>query len=279
MKHREIAVHFKTGKYLPVKTFVLTAVFFWSGLALAWDAEFNIKRNWQENYSIDSSLLTEKKLVVDITSGFIKVTGYDGSEINVLVDIHWWGKQEPDLVLAGEELQLIVEQSSNGYLIFLETPFRERSYGYFRRSRNYSFRYDVTLQVPRNLGLELYTVMRGDIQLSGVSGDIKIENVRGDILLDSVHATGSVKTISGDILLGFKQTPDLDLSLYSRFGDVFCTFDYEIIPDPSPLTVVREGNLTRYIRDYFSNIRIARGGMTIKLESLSGDIIIQDKPI
>ena len=171
-----------------MKIFFYIVIGLFSCPVMADKTEFNVEREWLENFSVDSSALTGNKLVVDVTSGAINVTGHPGSEISAQVNIHWWGKRESDLVQAAKELQLVVEQTANGYLIFLETPFRDRSYDYFTRSRDYEFRYDITLQVPRNLDLELHTVMDGDVRLNGISSNVEIENVTGNVLLDNVLA-------------------------------------------------------------------------------------------
>lgn len=246
----------------------------WSGLDR--DDVFIVEKTTAKTYSFDSRSLPGRKLVVDVTSGSINVRGHDSSEIQAQVTEHLQGRQQADLAQAEKELKLIVEQTSYGLLTFLETPYRDSSYLYFQRSRDYRFRYDVNLEVPHDMALELYHVRQGDVRLSGISGTIRIDTAQGDVILADVLAAGSVKTITGDIILAYTRMPDVDLALHSRFGDMYCGFDYRLMPVPAMPVVSRDGALTRYSKDSFARIRLARGGPSMTLDSISGDILVRD---
>ena len=260
---------------LPILVIVLAGILCLLVPVQAREETFGIQRSRQVQHDFDRTNLSGNRFVVDIIAGTISVTGHASSDIHAEIAILLEGKTESDLVQAEEELQLIVEPIADGLLIFLDTPFRDRSVGYFDRSRNYRYRCDVVLQVPHDMILDLKTVITGDIRLSGINGDIQIENVTGNILLDNVVAGGAVKTVSGDIYLDYQKVPDLDLVLHSRFGEVYSGVDFQSLPTES-LAVEKHGDMTRYYKDPHARIRLARGGRSMQVESLSGDILIQN---
>lgn len=238
---------------------------------------FAVEKTWDKNYSYESNTLPGRKLVVDITSGSIEVSGHESGDIRAHVAVHWQGRQESNLAQAEKELHLKVEKTSYGLLIFLETPFRDSSYRYFQRSRDYRFRYDVSLEVPHDMTLDLYHVRRGNVRLSGLDGTVRIEAVQGDVILNNVIAAGSVKTVSGDIVMDYNRVPDLELALHSRFGGMYSGFTYKVIPEQAMPVISKDGALTRYSKDSYSHIRLARGGTSMTLGSIAGDILIRDQ--
>jgi len=245
------------------------------GSVFADDFEFNVERQWQETFSFEESELNGSRLVVDNIIGGIEVVGTGGSTIEIMIDGHWRGVSEQDLQQAEADLEMIVEQTNYGILVFLESPYRDNSRRYQNRSRDYRFQYDIQLQVPEGFFLNLHTVTGGDLTLTNVNNEFQLETVTGDIVIEDSLTTGSVETVSGDVQLFFDSVPDLSVTLLSRYGDLSTEFDYEDVPRSSAVIVEQVGQLTSYRRDPSSRVKFGDGGPELTVKTLSGDIVIR----
>ncbi|MCG8414709.1 MAG: DUF4097 domain-containing protein [Pseudomonadales bacterium] len=245
------------------------------GSAFADDFDSNVERRWQETYSFEESDLNGSRLVVDNIIGEIEVVGTDESTIEIVIDGHWRGGSEQDLQQAEADLEMIVEETSYGVLVFLETPYRDNSHRYQNRSRGYRFQYDIQLQVPKDFFLDLHTVTGGGLKLTDINNQFQLETVTGDIVIEDSLTTGSIETVSGDIRLFFDSVPDLNVELLSQYGDLSTEFDYEELPHSSAVIVEQVGQLTSYRRDPSSLIKFGDGGPELTVKSLSGDIVIR----
>jgi len=239
------------------------------------DSEYTAERQWQQDYAFNSEQLTGSKLRVDIIIGSIEVVAHAGSTIEMSIDTHLRGITQQDLELAEQELEMIVEETSYGLLVFLETPYRDWGEDYRQRSRDYRFQHDITIGVPNHFDLDLKSVTGGDIRVESSHGSLRVKTVTGDVILSEASGSGVAETISGDMQIYFGDAPDVDIELASRFGKLFSDFDYSEIPGSDELLIEKVGDLTSYRKNPFSRIRIGEGGENLKLKSLSGDIAIQ----
>lgn len=230
---------------------------------------------WQDDYQFSNGELQGSKLVVDNVIGGIEVVSSASSEITVNIDSYLSGTTEQDLKIAEDELKLIVEKTSYGLLVFLESPFRNYSQEYQEHSRNYRYKYDINIQVPHNFDLDLHNVSGGDIRLSGMNGALNIRTTTGDVILLESSGPGKVESLSGNIILSYKKTPNLSVKLQSCFGKMSTDFEFDHMQS-SPLTVTEIGRMTRYKKNSISHIQFGQEGSNIQLKSLSGDITFKE---
>lgn len=165
-------------------------------------------------------------------------------------------------------------------------------------------RTNLTIQVPANSSLELRTVNGGQINVTGVNGNLDAENVNGSIELKDVSGTVLAHTVNGSVTVALTRvTPDKPMSfsslngkvdvtlpadtkarlhLKSTNGEIFSDFDVKVEPDTSkPVIEDSRGNGGRYrIRlNRGSNIfgSINGGGPEYSFQTMNGTILIHRK--
>ncbi len=156
--------------------------------------------------------------------------------------------------------------------------------------------YGFTLKVPARTNVVLKTVIDGDIEVRGVEGVFDVRNVTNPVRLVDAAGSGEAESVAGGVSVAFRRHPDGACSFKSVSGDVEVDFPGEASADfrfktmtgevYSDFAVTRlaqaapvredrpgEGGFV-YRSDGFNGVRAGRGGPEIKLETLSGDILI-----
>jgi hypothetical protein len=245
------------------------------------------------------SLSPDEQLIVDNLYGSIKITGYQGSEVRVVAVETASARSRERLERARREVSLEIKRTAAGVVICADGPFRDPDdcTEWLRHSRHdpdYKVSYELDLQVPRDLRLEVQTV-EGDIRISGVRGKFDVHGVNGGIKMSEIVGSGHARTVNGPVRVSFLENPgedsefktvngkidvefqaglSADLSFKTMNGDVLTDFEYELLP-PSP--TVRKSDLGKTIWQINprSGIRIASGGPHFDFENINGDILIR----
>ncbi len=79
---------------------------------------------------------------------------------------------------------------------------------------------EFDIQVPRNTSLSLRTEAGGDIEVTGVEGDIDIQSMNGEVTLTDISSSAVVNTMNGEIHATFKKAPLKPVSLSSMNGEI-----------------------------------------------------------
>jgi hypothetical protein len=228
-------------------------------------------------------------LRVGLTTGTIKVTAYQGKEVLISTrteDGEHADKQEKQGGLrrirntAGG---LTVEEERNEMRVSSTNPNQ-----------------DITLdiQVPTQTSLVLSTVNDGDIVVSGVSGDIEVNNTNGGVTLTGVSGTVvahalnddvvatmvavagkpmSFTSLNGDINVTLPASLKANVRLQPGNGDVYSDFDIEM---QAPV-LKQEGGQRQGGGKYVVKVeqtmtgKINGGGPEITFKTFNGDIRIK----
>ncbi len=238
--------------------------------------DYQFERKWQESFSFAASELSGNRLVVDNVIGGITVSRHEASRVEVTIDARWRADDEEAFDQAEQDMEMIVEETGYGVLVFFESAFRDRSRRYQNRSRDYRFDYAIDVKLPADFDLELSTVTGGDLIVDGVEGEMELETVTGDIVVTDLAAEASAETVSGDILLRFSAEPDLTIKWQSQFGELRTDLDFQQVPAATDVVVEQIGQLTRYERSSHSQIQFGAGRTRLQLKTLSGDITVRE---
>lgn len=238
-------------------------------------------------------------LIVDIVHGSITVTGTGGSEVRLVAVETIEGKSRERVEQARQEVSLEVQSTPDGVLICQDGPFRdpydctEWRRNHRGRSR-YRVTYDIELQVPREVGLEVSTV-EGDLEVTGVRGDFTVHGVNGGVEMSEIVGSGRAttvngpvrvrflenpredcrfETVNGEIDVGFRDGLSADLRFKTMNGKVLSDFDYRMLP-PEPVTTESERGRTIYRMSGRAGIRISSGGPHFSFENINGDILVR----
>ncbi|WP_164731680.1 DUF4097 family beta strand repeat-containing protein [Flagellimonas beolgyonensis] len=229
------------------------------------------------------------KLELGQISGTINVTGYEGKEVMVKVNVYESDKVNKETKngmkrVGNSGLNISAEEDDNVVTINNEL---------------WSRRTDFIIQVPYNFSLKLSTVNDGDINVDGVTGDLEISNVNGAITLANVEGAVSANTTNGPVKVDFKKMGNATDMAFSSFngnvevsfpsslkanikaksdmGDVYTDFDMAV-QENKPETEKKEGKGAYKVKiEQWVKGKINGGGPELLFKTFNGDILIKSK--
>jgi len=244
------------------------------------------------------------EVVVDNVFGPITVEGHAGREVVLEAKKIVYARDEARAKRAEEEVELDVTEKGSTVEIYVDGPFREddderreRGRVRIRRDPGYRVYYAFKLKVPARTDLVLRTVLDGDVEVRGVEGAFDVRNVVGEVRLFDAAGSGDAHAVSGGVTVVFKRPPDgpcffksvsgdievdfpgipsADFRIKTMHGEVYSDFAVTYLPKAPPVREERRDQAGKYV--YRSNggygVRVGQGGPEIKLETLTGDILI-----
>jgi hypothetical protein len=253
----------------------------------------------EEKETIRRNFPAAARLEVDNVNGNIHVSGYNGSEIQMVAEKTIEAESTERLEAAKQEVKLDVSRSGNALILFVDGPFRchcednrwgTRDHGH----RGYHVTFDFEIKVPAATFLRLGTVNHGDIRVENTTGDFDISNVNRGIEMTEVAGSGLVHTVNGPIKVLFTKNPSRACSFGTVNGSIETSFrgtlnadvrvktfngqaftDYEVTALPRMVSAGerRDGKFV-YHSDDFNGMRIGNGGPELKYDTLNGSIRI-----
>ena len=253
----------------------------------------------EEKETIRQNFPAAARLEIDNVNGFIHVTGYNGSEIQMVTEKTIRAESQDRLDAAKREVKLDTTQSGDTLTFYVDGPFRchcdDGRSGFRDRShRDYRVTYDFDIKVPAATILRLGTVNGGDVRVESTTGDFDVANVNGGIEMREVAGSGPVHTVNGKISVLFARNPARNCSFKTVNGSIETSFrpglaadvrvktfngqaytDFDVIPLPalSPVSERRDGKFI-YRADRSTGLRIGNGGPEFNFDTLNGSIRI-----
>lgn len=247
--------------------------------------------------TIQKAFPAARKVTVDNVFGSIRVTGYDGSQVEMTANMRARADSEDKLQQARREVSLDITQPAGELRIYVDGPFRCSDGCYHEHGRRgYQVQYDFELRVPRNTDLNLRTVNGGEVAAAGTWGRFDARNVNGGIDIQDVEGGGSAHTVNGAVKVGFRSNPredsefktvngsidvwlrpglSADLAFKTFNGDAYTDFEAVAIPLSHPGR--REGGKFVYRSNREAAIRVGSGGPNLRFDTLNGDIRVRNK--
>jgi hypothetical protein len=249
--------------------------------------------------TIRQTLPAAARLEVDNVHGYIHVSGYTGSEIQVVAEKTIEAESAERLEAAKREVKLDVSRSGDALILFVDGPFRchcednrwgTRDHGH----RGYRVTFDFEIKVPVATILRLGTVNNGDVRVENTTGDFDISNVNRGIEMTEVAGSGRVHTVNGPIHVLFAKNPagacsfgtvngsietsfrgslNADVRVKTFNGQAFTDYDVTALPRLVSAGERRDGKFV-YHSDEFNGMRIGSGGPELKYDTLNGSIRI-----
>ena len=253
----------------------------------------------EEKETIRRNFPAAARLEVDNVNGFIHVTGYNGSEIQMVAEKTIRAESQDRLDAAKRDVKLDTTQSGDALTFYVDGPFRchcddGRSGVRNRSHRDYRVTYDFDIKVPAATMLLLGTVNGGDVRVENTTGDFDVANVNGGIEMREVAGSGPVHTVNGKISVLFARNPAKNCSFKTINGSIETSFrpnlaadvrvktfngqaytDFDVTPLPalSPVSERRDGKFI-YRSDRSTGLRIGNGGPEFNFDTLNGSIRI-----
>jgi hypothetical protein len=244
------------------------------------------QRHWDDrNWKVDEKDTIRKtfevagggrKLLVDNIHGFVHVTGYGGSQV-----------------------QVTAEQQGSFARVYVDGPFRSSNGTNYRGDDYYGYRvvFDVDVQVPYDTEVVLKTVNGGDIQVRKTTGDYEINGLNGGIEMEDVSGSGTVHTLNGKVKVTYTKNPakptefktlngeidvyfqpglNADLSFQRLNGAIYS--DFEVASRPTTVAGKVDGGKFVYRSDRGAmSGRTGAGGPELKFHTLNGTIRLHSR--
>ncbi len=258
-----------------------------------------------------------RMLVVENIWGDIEVEGYDGDEIVIETTrtIDARTAQGRDKIKQSVKSGMV--NLGDAVLLYLDHPCKNFDEANLTREKiwegswnnwsnqkcswdlekDFSFRLDYKIKVPKNCDVKLSTVNESNIRVTNIRGRQNLCNVNGNIALDRVTGPSMVRTINGDVTIHYDRNPEEESSYYTLNGVInayfkpdlsaqcfFKTFSGEFYTDlenvtPIPTTVEKssEDGQFKYANPGGSAFRTGSGKTKLKFETFNGDVYLRTK--
>lgn len=200
---------------------------------------------------INRELSFEKKSTANAVmifniNGDVKVEGYDGDKVLIVVEKIIRGKTVARLERGKSEIQLGVLDRADTLILYVEgfcNTFgkltRDRyhhnkkwaGWGYDwndcnhnQCKKDYDFTMNFTVKVPATANVCVSTINDGDLEVTQVKGHVLADNINGNILLKNLSGGTDVSAINGDVDLDYVQNPNEKCRYYALNGDIRANF-------------------------------------------------------
>ena len=167
----------------------------------------------------------EHTLDVRDIEGDITVVGYDGPDVQMIIDKSLSADNADAMRAAHREVVLETADNAASLHAIARYPNQQTcggANGYTSRP-GYQVRFDFTIRVPRAVRLKLCTINDGMVRVSGTTGDFDISNVNGRIVMTDVAGSGSAVTVNGAVATTFVSMPQRSSTFRTVNGDVVIT--------------------------------------------------------
>ena len=233
-----------------------------------------------------------RRLIVDNIWGSVEVTGTDTNQITMSIAERWQSYTQAGLDRARRDVKLDLTQDGDTVRAYVDGPFRCNNRCVDMDSDvNYVAQFDFRIRVPRNTAVELKTVNKGHVRVSGVTGEFDLRNVNGDIDATDIAGSGRAHTVNGPVRVAFRENPREPSSFKTVNGEVALSFqpglaadfqmktlngeawsDFEFTVVPTQPEVSRTGGGFVWRKNRLTGVRVGAGGPEIRIETLNGPI-------
>ncbi len=241
-----------------------------------------------------------RKLLVDNISGFIHVTGYDGTQIQVNVHKHIQARSPEAVQDAKRDVKLDMSQQGSFVRLYEDGPFRSSNGTNYRGEDYYGYRvnFDYEIQVPRETELSLKNIT-SEIAVKRTIGNFEIHGLNGGIDMDEVAGSGTVRTLNGKLRVAFAKNPERDTEFHTLNGAMDVYFkeplnadlhfktlnggvyaDFDVTPLPGVTQASEQRNGKFYYRSNRNgSARAGKGGPALTFDGLNGAIRLHTKTL
>jgi len=167
--------------------------------------------------------LSARTVVVDNVFGSVEVKGVAGNRVRLVAERTVRAGSDAELAKGMEEVRLDIIEGKDGVEIIVDGPFRREDGSVHFRGRDrdgYSFSYDMVVEVPSTVKIDLSTINDGDITVSGMHNDFDVENVNGGIEMRDMKGSGKAYALNEDLTVGFSRNPEGNCRFGSLNGEV-----------------------------------------------------------
>jgi hypothetical protein len=162
-------------------------------LAVALVASSNLSAKVTEEETYSFPLNDGGRLSVSNVNGSVTVTGGSGDTVEIIAI------KKADSQETLDKIEIEITHTADS--IVIETDLPDSDHWFSWGGDGGQVTYEIT--VPEDTNLDSVETVNGDIEVSGVSGDVEAESVNGDLDISDLVADASFSTVNGDIEASF----------------------------------------------------------------------------
>lgn len=248
-------------------------------------------------------------LLIANISGGIQIVEGNQEEIKFSVTKRIEGKTEERLLEGWENTILHFDDRKDTILVYIETPCQRFNHIEKNQKWNYDwngsechekwkYNFDFIVTIPKQLNLKISTVNNGKIEVEGISGTVKANNVNGAIKVSGASKAIHLYTINGNVDVEYSAIPTAESSYYTLNGDInaffpeglsadiyFKSFNGDFFTNINEITtkpiVVKETTPKEkgvaFKIGTKSNIQARSGGVLLNFETFNGNVYVKEK--
>ena len=226
-----------------------------------------------EEFHQTYALTPEGRVELDNINGAVHISSWDRNEVKV------------DAVKYADEKDRLdeakIEIDSGKDYISIRTKYRNQNLTFNWPSRHNPAGVEYTLTVPRGARLDKVNLINGDLDVTGVSGEVHANCINGRLDARNLNGRAELSTINGRLDARFEQLAGSRLELSSVNGSVELTIPSDSKAEIEASTVsggIENDFGLRVIRHQFvgHDLRgeLGSGGARIHLSNVNGHIEI-----
>lgn len=227
-----------------------------------------------EEFHQTYSLSPNGRVELDNINGPVHISGWDRNEVKVDAVKYAGTKEKLD--------EARIEVDSGADHLSIETKYRDHNQTFNFGSRNNPAGVEYTLTVPRGARLDEIKLINGELDITGVSGEVKASCINGKLEARNLSGRSELATINGHLEAQFDQLAASSIELHSVNGSVELTIPSDSKAEIEASTISGGiendfGLKVNHHRFVGHNVRgeLANGGTRIKLEDVNGRIEIR----
>jgi len=246
----------------------ICAVLFFAAAAHASDHRGSMTEEFHQTYPLTS----DGRVELDNINGPVHISSWDRNEIKVDAIKYADTKERLD------EARIEINPHSDSISIQTKYPHRDNTFNW--GSRNNPASVEFTLTVPRNARLDEIKLINGELEIAGVSGEVRASCINGRLKARDLAGRANLSTINGQLDARFNELAGKFVELNSVNGSVDLTIPSDSKADIEANTV--SGGISNdfglHVSHHFvgHNLRgeLGNGGAHIKLSNVNGGIQI-----
>lgn len=241
---------------------------------------------YAQEHQVDFNNNADHKIVLAISQGDVKITGYEGDQVRIKTDEFY---EKPERAKGLRSLYSTAEDNTG---LGLSVVKEGKILNIVKASRSHG---NYEIEVPSKVAVAVEQVNwgGGDLEIENLEGELEIKSNDGDIVLKNIAGPlvasstsgdvtanfntvrqgkpSAISIISGDVDISLPSDTKADFKLQSISGEIYTDFDITMKGDKTNKEMQRIGG------GYTINGSTNGGGTEMSIKTISGDVYLRKR--